>query len=386
VIKMEQNLSSSNRGSTNMSAACNTQGLNNCHTTTGATLKTMVQESSNVRGLKRSYNLEGATDIVGQSMYTLDPNNDTFKRQKCQQKNVQNEKELGDTTSSSSPKLSCISLESLKAHLECPVCLVVPKMGPIYQCRNGHLLCKECHPRMKCCPLCQIPLEKLRNLLSEQLVSMIYPEYQFSSDRSTRTREVIWRGQLHWRENPPRPATTHSATNNAQQRIEKNINLSITTAIENGVPEVLPINWPSSLVMQTIPISLINRTGKEFFSNSRTVLFHPSEEESLQSLTNLLANGVGGNATSGLAGCVHFSGVQNCDVKVLILLFSPGKKVFLGFIPNDQTTFVERIREEIRKEKSKRDILANKMNNHQLHVVNHGNSQPSNHSLLLQQQ
>ena len=347
----------------------------------------MVQES-NVRGLKRCYNPEGATDIVGQSLYTLETNNDTLKRQRCQPENVQSEKELADSTSSSSPKLSCISLESLKAHLECPVCLVVPKMGPIYQCRNGHLLCKECHPQMRKCPLCQIPLEKLRNLLSEQLVSMIYPEYQFSVDRSTRTREVIWRGQLHWRENPPRPSIQHSANNHSQlqPRIERNINLSITTAIENGVPEVLPMNWPSSLVMQTIPISLINRTGKEFFANSRTVLFHPSEEESLQSLTALLGNGVGGNATSGLAGCVHFSGVQNCDVKVLILLYSPGKKVFLGFIPNDQTTFVERIREEIRKEKSKRDILANKMNNHQIHVVNHATSQPSNHSLLLQQQ
>jgi len=383
---MEQNLSSSHRGSTNMSAACNTQGFNNCHTatTTAATIKNMVQESTTVRGLKRSYNQEGATEVVGQPVYTLDSNcSESMKRQRCQSVNVQSEKEeiVESGSPSSSPNLSCISLENLKAHLECPVCLIVPKMGPIYQCRNGHLLCKECHPQLKRCPLCQIPLEKLRNLLSEQLVSMIYPEYQFSVDRTTRTREVIWRGQLHWRENPlPANSQLQQLGNNQQQRVERNIHLSITTAIENGVPEVLPMNWPSSLVMQTIPISLINRTGKQFFSNSRTVLFHPSEEESLQSLTSLLDNG--GNATSGLAGCVHFSGVPTCDVKVLILLYSPGKKVFLGFIPNDQTTFVERIREEIRKEKSKRDILA-KVNNHVHHVVN--NASPQQHSLLQQQ-
>ena len=217
---------------------------------------------------------------------------------------------------------------------------------------------------MKRCPLCQIPLEKLRNLLSEQLVSMIYPE--FSVDRTTGTREFIWQGQLHWRENlrPNNAVGMNSQIqqqlgNNQQQRIERNIKLSITTAIENGVPEVMPVNWPPSLVMQTIPISLINRTGKEFFANSRTVLFHPNEEESVQSLTNLLGNSGGNAAQPGLAGCVHFSGAQNCDVKVLILLYSPGKKVFLGFIPNDQTNFVERIREEIRKEKSKRDHIAN---------------------------
>ena len=354
----------------------------------------MVPESTTIRGLKRSYNQEGATELVGQPVYTLDSNcSESMKRQRCQSVNVQSEKseetvETGSPSTSPPNDVSCISLENLKAHLECPVCLIVPKKGPIYQCRNGHLLCKECHPQMKRCPLCQIPLEKLRNLLSEQLVSMIYPEYQFSVDRTTRTREVIWRGQLHWRENNPRPSNPQlqqMGTTNQQQRVERNINLSITTAIEDGVPEVLPMNWPSSLVMQTIPISLINRTGKQFFSDSRTVLFHPSEDESLQSLTNLLDNG-GANATSGLAGCVHFSGVPNCDVKVLILLYSPGKKVFLGFIPNDQTTFVERIREEIRKEKSKRDILA-KMNNHQqqVNVVNHSSS-PQQYSLLQQQQ
>jgi len=366
----------------------------------------MVQEPNQVNlqrlGLKRSYNhQQGATTssssdiIVGQNVVynSLTSNNESIKRQKCQKslENVQNEKETTPVDStSSSPKLSCISLESLKTHLECPVCLTVPKVGPIYQCRNGHLLCKECHPKMKCCPLCQIPLERLRNLLSEQLVSMIYPEYQFSADRSAaRTREVIWKGQLHWRENPPRPGLQNPTPQ--QQRVERSVNLSISTAMENGVPEVLPMNWPTSLVMQTIPISLINRTGKQFFSNSRTVLFHPSEEESLNSLTNLLSNGSSGGSTgtSGLAGCVHFSGVPNCDVKVLILLYSPGKKVFLGFIPNDQNTFVERIREEIRKEKSKRDILA-KMNAHNAavvggHVVT-SSAAPSSQQPLLQQQ
>ena len=375
-------------------------GSNNCHTTTtttGATIKTMVQQAHMLgsRGMKRSYNPEGATDDnIGQIVYSIGSNNisESMKRQKCQSENkVQSEKELLPGTGSS-PKSSCISLENLKAHLECPVCLGVPKVGPIYQCRNGHLLCKDCHPQLKHCPLCQIPLEKLRNLLSEQLVSMIYPEYQFSVDRTSRGREVIWRGQLHWRENPRalaqslQPAANHSHFdhNGQQNRVEKNVNLSITTAIEDGTPQVIPMNWPSSLVMQTIPISLINRTGKQFFSSSRTVLFHPSDEESLKSLTTLLGgnNGAGGNNASGLAGCVHFSGVPNCDIKVLILLYSPGKKVFLGFIPNDQTNFVERIREEIRKEKSKRDILAKVTNN--MNLVS--SSQQYHHQQQQQQQ
>ncbi|KAI8432645.1 hypothetical protein MSG28_013623 [Choristoneura fumiferana] len=47
------------------------------------------------------------------------------------------------------------------------------------------------------------------------------------------------------------------------------------------------------------------------------------------------------------AGCVHFSPMSSppqCDIKVLILLYTPDKKAYLGFIPNNQATFVDRLR------------------------------------------
>ena len=52
---------------------------------------------------------------------------------------------------------------------------------------------------------------------------------------------------------------------------------------------------------------------------------------------------------TGFAGCVHFTG--QCDIKVLILLYSNEKKAYLGFIPNDQVSFVERIRTVIQQQK-----------------------------------
>ena len=39
---------------------------------------------------------------------------------------------------------------------------------------------------------------------------------------------------------------------------------------------------------------------------------------------------------------------------MLILLYSAVKNAYLGFIPNEQTNFVEKIREEIRKQKMER--------------------------------
>ena len=36
------------------------------------------------------------------------------------------------------------------------------------------------------------------------------------------------------------------------------------------------------------------------------------------------------------AGCVHFVNANECDVRILLLIFSPRKRAFVGLIPNDQ--------------------------------------------------
>ena len=51
-------------------------------------------------------------------------------------------------------------------------------------------------------------------------------------------------------------------------------------------------------------------------------------------------------------------GAAQCDIKVLILLYSNDKKAYLGFIPNDQAQFVERIRMVIQQQKSKQAMLS----------------------------
>lgn len=38
------------------------------------------------------------------------------------------------------------------------------------------------------------------------------------------------------------------------------------------------------------------------------------------------------------AGCVHFVNASDCDVRILLLIFSPRKRAFVGLIPNDQVT------------------------------------------------
>ena len=68
------------------------------------------------------------------------------------------------------------NLLSLKETLECPVCLMLPKQTPIYQCDNGHIVCKTCHARLDTCPQCRKALGKNRNLFAENfLVSFMKP-------------------------------------------------------------------------------------------------------------------------------------------------------------------------------------------------------------------
>lgn len=47
------------------------------------------------------------------------------------------------------------------------------------------------------------------------------------------------------------------------------------------------------------------------------------------------------------AGCVHFSYKASCEIRVLMLLYSSEKKIFIGLIPHDQSNFVNGIRRVI---------------------------------------
>ncbi|MEJ1287012.1 mediator complex subunit 25 [Cricetulus griseus] len=134
--------------------------------------------------------------------------------------------------------------------------------------------------------------------------------------------------------------------------------------------------WPQKLIMQLIPQQLLTTLGP-LFRNSRMVQFHFTNKdvESLKGLYRIIGNGfttlgplfrnsrmvqfhftnkdleslkglyrIMGN---GFAGCVHFPHTAPCEVRVLMLLYSSKKKIFMGLIPYDQSGFVNGIRQVI---------------------------------------
>ena len=54
--------------------------------------------------------------------------------------------------------------------LECPVCLELIKTTPILQCAEGHVICKDCIPKLYHCPICRNYSKLSRNLMIEQII------------------------------------------------------------------------------------------------------------------------------------------------------------------------------------------------------------------------
>ena len=66
-----------------------------------------------------------------------------------------------------------MDLEEVKDLLECPVCFDTINSVPIYQCRNGHVVCKNCHPKLETCPICRQLHDGPRNLKLEEMVERL---------------------------------------------------------------------------------------------------------------------------------------------------------------------------------------------------------------------
>ncbi|XP_040108171.1 prostate tumor-overexpressed gene 1 protein isoform X1 [Oryx dammah] len=98
--------------------------------------------------------------------------------------------------------------------------------------------------------------------------------------------------------------------------------------------------WPQKLIMQLIPQQLLTTLGP-LFRNSQLAQFHFTNRDcdSLKGLCRVMGNG--------FAGCMLFPHISPCEVRVLMLLYSSKKKIFMGLIPYDQSGFVNAIRQVI---------------------------------------
>ncbi|KAL1414079.1 hypothetical protein MTO96_007717 [Rhipicephalus appendiculatus] len=78
------------------------------------------------------------------------------------------------------PASTLISASAVAHLLTCLVCLeyVLP---PFVQCRNGHLMCSRCREQHALCVACESPIDNIRNLAMEHVVSMTLFPCKYSS-------------------------------------------------------------------------------------------------------------------------------------------------------------------------------------------------------------
>ncbi|XP_054259504.1 mediator of RNA polymerase II transcription subunit 25-like [Macrosteles quadrilineatus] len=164
------------------------------------------------------------------------------------------------------------------------------------------------------------------------------PQQPPPQPQAGRERHTIWQGVLEWIEK--------SKTPNDAQKNTRHVPCQVSAHSKDGEPELKADSWPQKLIMQLMPKQLIGNIGGAYLKNSKSVLFHPQPCEALESLTKVMS--------SGFAGCVHFTSLSTsaCDIKVLILLYTAEKRAYLGFIPNDQAAFVDRLRKVIQHQKT----------------------------------
>ena len=87
------------------------------------------------------------------------------------------------------PKTSVMT-DKLKEAMQCPVCLKVPREGPVYQCERGHCLCGTCRIQLTECPICRMVLGQCRNLVVEQLLPEVPHVCKFSDDGCTFEKNI----------------------------------------------------------------------------------------------------------------------------------------------------------------------------------------------------
>uniref|UniRef100_A0AAR2JFR0 Mediator of RNA polymerase II transcription subunit 25 n=1 Tax=Pygocentrus nattereri TaxID=42514 RepID=A0AAR2JFR0_PYGNA len=176
------------------------------------------------------------------------------------------------------------------------------------------------------------------------------PQQQAPPQQQPQPSQVQPPGQPAPNQQAPQPPQQQQAPNQqAPPSSQPASSMDSNTKLTRSLPCQVQVNqgenlnaeqWPQKLIMQLIPQQLLTTLGP-LFRNSRMVqfLFTNKDVESLKGLYRIMANG--------FAGCVHFPHSAPCEVRVLMLLYSSKKRIFMGLIPNDQSGFVNGIRQVI---------------------------------------
>ena len=95
--------------------------------------------------------------------------------------------------------------DDMEEDLQCPVCFKIPRTTPIYQCKEGHIHCKECHPRLQVCPICRSNVLDMRAITIEKIISKLPLKCVNEYVGCTEEKLTLEEAKRHEKECPFRP-------------------------------------------------------------------------------------------------------------------------------------------------------------------------------------
>lgn len=206
------------------------------------------------------------------------------------------------------------------------------------------------------------PLTQSNVLLNEQIGQLQAGQGLAGGPNANKDRrKVVWGGIVEYQEKSPAPVPGQP---NVQvgNRITYTLNCQISCSLTNGEPEVNAEKWPEKLVLQLLPRNLIMKLFGILKSGSVHVGLHFSnpESEGLQKLSKSMS--------MQFVGCVQFQGMS--PIRMMIVIYMPDKRLFMGFIPNDQEGFFAAMKHMIEQHKKEQQTKQKIMVSVQLVVGN----------------
>ena len=109
--------------------------------------------------------------------------------------------------------------------LECPVCMDTIKSVPIYQCTNGHVICKDCIEKLNNCPICRNDASLVRILKLESIVQRLEGIQPENVETTYATPNLQKWGK--------RSVSVNGAINGHNQETRIELNLQANTGLSN---------------------------------------------------------------------------------------------------------------------------------------------------------
>ncbi|CAG2162905.1 unnamed protein product [Oppiella nova] len=155
------------------------------------------------------------------------------------------------------------------------------------------------------------------------------------------TKAHVWTGIMDYKETPLQPGPSTGCP-----RDTHSLYCNITCHAVNGVPEVYGHEWPQQLLLSLVPKQLIMSLFPMLKSSAYHITLHFADDQH-PGLSKLIAI-----MSSNWIGCIQLAGLS---IRMIIVLYNPDKRIFMGFVPHNQQEFFDTMKEIVEDHKKRKN-------------------------------